>query len=424
MSKINSIISFLLFIFLLGQNTFADCGGRYETIIYNNVDLSDSIQYGQNDQSNGVSLDLHFDIYTGTGDTATDRPVVIMAHGGSFTSGNKTNGEVVEFCEDLAKRGYVAVSMQYRLETNPLAILSEESMVKAVMRAVQDGKALVRFLRANAIDGSNTYGIDHDQIYVGGVSAGGVLGLHLAYMDDSTLLSSNWQTWATSIGGLEGSSGTPGYSSEVSGVVNISGALGDSLYLQPKHTIVPFISFHSEGDGTVIYDYGYPLGVPSLPSLHGSYNLKIRADNLGVHNPFFSYTGAAHPPFLIGGNFDPTILAGHKTEIAAFLYSTLTCNPNNIFGGGTGVATASIGELSVYPNPANGMVKVELPNASIGSHELEVFNSTGQKVIELQGLENSEVSFSTEALSSGIYIIRLENSADPSAVLRTSLIVE
>ena len=55
------------------------------------------------------------DVYTPDGDSYTERPLIIFAHGGSFWSGNKTNPMMVALCESFMKRGYVAASIQYRL---------------------------------------------------------------------------------------------------------------------------------------------------------------------------------------------------------------------------------------------------------------------------------------------------------------------
>ena len=49
---------------------------------------------------------------------------------------------MVALCEAAAKRGYVAISMEYRLGLN---ILSSYSGERAVYRGVQDGSAIIRY---------------------------------------------------------------------------------------------------------------------------------------------------------------------------------------------------------------------------------------------------------------------------------------
>ena len=84
-------------------------------------------------------------------------PVVINIHGGGFKFGDK--GMLSEITgKALLKAGYAVASIDYRL--------SGEAQFPA---AVQDAKAAVRFLRANA----TKYDLNPDKIAVFGQSAGG-----------------------------------------------------------------------------------------------------------------------------------------------------------------------------------------------------------------------------------------------------------
>src|SRR5512146_3202830 len=44
-----------------------------------------------------------------------DRPAVVLIHGGSFETGSKAEGRIVQLCRYLAARGFVAASIDYRL---------------------------------------------------------------------------------------------------------------------------------------------------------------------------------------------------------------------------------------------------------------------------------------------------------------------
>jgi acetyl esterase/lipase len=90
-------------------------------------------------------------------------PAVLLIHGGGFRAGNRQS--YLPTAIKLAERGYVAATMSYRL--------SPRHQFPA---AVEDAKAAVRFLRANAAK----YGIDPDRIGAMGGSAGGTLVLFLA----------------------------------------------------------------------------------------------------------------------------------------------------------------------------------------------------------------------------------------------------
>ena len=119
-------------------------------------------------------------------------PAVLVIHGGAWRAGNKA--DVGPIMAEFTKRGYVAVSPQYRF------------CPKNVFPAqVHDVKAAVRFIKANA----KKYHVDPDRIGAIGFSAGG----HLALMLGLTAASD----------GLEGevSAGAP--DSRVKAVVNYFG---------------------------------------------------------------------------------------------------------------------------------------------------------------------------------------------------------
>ncbi|MFT4970217.1 MAG: para-nitrobenzyl esterase, partial [Chitinophagales bacterium] len=174
---------FTLFLSFFLISTYAQtCAGRYQTEIYNQVDVS-TVDYGSAVNVFGNTQTLQMDIYQAVGDTATDRPVVIFCFGGSFTAGSRTSGELVDFATDLAKRGFVCASIDYRLAGSPLELVIEENIIKVVFSAVQDGKAAIRYFRKD-FDEGNSLGISPDNIFIGGTSAGGILAANLAYVDD------------------------------------------------------------------------------------------------------------------------------------------------------------------------------------------------------------------------------------------------
>ena len=119
-------------------------------------------------------------------------PAVICIHGGGFRAGTREsfNG----LCLQLAERGYVAVTVSYRLAPK-----------YQFPAAVYDVKAAVRWMRANA----EKYQIDPDRIGTTGGSAGG----HLAQFLGVT----------SGVKKFEGDGGNAEYSSSVKCVVNFYG---------------------------------------------------------------------------------------------------------------------------------------------------------------------------------------------------------
>jgi len=167
---------------------------------------------------------LTMDIYTPIGSPATKRPVLIMAHGGSFSGGSKAENTSTEIARRFASRGYTTASINYRLESSILNLTDSNVAAGAVMRAVGDMKAAVRFFRKDAA-GANLYLADTNTVYVGGNSAGAITAVNLAYLNDSLEAPVYIRSQIATNGGVDGNSGNPGYSSKVSGVLNFAGGV-------------------------------------------------------------------------------------------------------------------------------------------------------------------------------------------------------
>ena len=105
---------------------------------------------------------MEMDIVRPSDSSGAPRPAVLMVHGGGFRAGKRES--YLPMAARLAERGYVAATVTYRF--------SPRNQFPA---AVEDVKAAVRFLRANAAK----YGIDPERIGAMGGSAGGHLALFL-----------------------------------------------------------------------------------------------------------------------------------------------------------------------------------------------------------------------------------------------------
>jgi acetyl esterase/lipase len=87
-------------------------------------------------------------------------PLVIMVHGGGFMMGDKSDGTGLAGVDQLLEAGYAVASINYRL--------SSEATYPA---QINDAKAAVRFLRANAAE----YNLNPEKFGAWGASAGGNL---------------------------------------------------------------------------------------------------------------------------------------------------------------------------------------------------------------------------------------------------------
>lgn len=225
---------------------------RYQDSVFANVAVTNNVVYGSAKTHTGATESLDMDIYQPQGDTAQARPLIIWVHGGGFSAGTKDDGDVVFLCRTYARKGYVTASIDYRLQTG---MTTQAVMGAQVVRAVQDAKAAIRYLRAHKAD----LKLDDTRFLMGGTSAGGVVTLGCLFMDPGEI-PSYVDTALT--GGIEGTSGTPGVPSKIHGGINCWGGLGDSTLLYNGGP--PLLSFHGTADHTVPYDIGYSLGNPNL----------------------------------------------------------------------------------------------------------------------------------------------------------------
>ncbi len=310
----------LFTILFIGDLGFSQCNGRYQTEIFSNFTVV-TVNY-----SDVYSDSFHeMDIYMPTGDTVTNRPVIFYMHGGSFSAGSKNMTDCIDFCKIMAKRGYVAISINYRLELNAIQFaLSNSVQYETVLRAVADAKAAIRYMRKDYMNG-DTYGIDPNTFFVGGFSAGGVLAVHLAYINSITDLPTspiNVQNIMTNNGGFEGDAGNNGYSSMVTGVYSFAGGINDLNWIDASD--VPIVSVHGTNDQIVNYNCGPGLNIPTVLDLCGAGAIHPITDNFGIFNDKLIFNGADHNWGLLGDG-DPkfTQAIDFTTD---FLYNLLPCN--------------------------------------------------------------------------------------------------
>jgi len=291
------VLSLLAFV-MLGWDALAQCDGiRYRYRIFEQFEVTPGVLYGSNTGSSGAFVELDMDIYRPVGDSEVNRPVVILAHGGFFLAGSNDGVDVVPLCEDLARMGYVAASISYRLGIDNVFDL-ETSLQEAVLRGVHDAKAAVRFFRRSHAEEGNPWGIDPERIVLGGSSAGGFIALHAAYIDDLSEVPDVIDLAQAGLGGgLEGESGNPGYPSDVLSIINISGAIGDANWMEVGDA--PVVSTHGTADSTVPYGTGPVelLGV-DVTQVDGSWPIHIRAEELGLDHRLVTFEGAGHVPHM------------------------------------------------------------------------------------------------------------------------------
>jgi hypothetical protein len=373
---------------------------RYHDFVFDSITIS-TVKFSD-------TFNLLMDVYQPYGDSLCRRPVLVLAHGGSFISGTRADDNaVVTLCQNFAKRGYVTVSIDYRLGS-ALNMIDSSYAENEVLQAISDGKAAVRYLRKDAYT-TNTFRIDTNLISCGGNSAGGVLFMHYIYITNINQTSPALQTIIANNGGLEGNSGNPGYSSEVNAVLSLAGGLNDPNFIVPGDK--PVAHFQGSADNVVPYVCGLaeqgaiPVRLCGLGSLNQPYitNNVIHVSKV--------YPGAGHVPWQSN-----TAEMTEVDSMSANFLDSITAWPSQIYCGPTAVQNITDDDLiAVYPNPASKGLTISFPELEPYT-KVQLIDGLGRMVTEKQ-VTNLRTVIERNDIASGVYFIRAIKK-DASTVIR------
>jgi hypothetical protein len=464
-------------------------------------------------------------------DSEAERPVVLYFHTGSFLPkglaspmGDRNDSAAVEICTRFAKMGYVAISVSYRVgwaaNSTNLDIRRGTNLL-AVYKSVQDAKTAVRFLRKTYAENNNPLRVNPDYISLIGQGSGGYTVLAYATLDKygevvdpikfqyeasgmgilgnpvqegdpyvDTAIVGDWN----GRGGMVTLTGNntpiglpqvdltapgrnfvnyPSYSDDVNIVVNLGGALGDSLWLEPGET--PIVSAHCRYDFFAPY-YSGMVQVPvagqffpvvdvagshtavRISNTFGNNNALLNAwfqdpisviarnniYNLGNQENLLTFNiKPADPamPFRVNANpwdwWDPTDpLSANETNpniraqsiayidtimgfIGIRIATVLKADGLNV--GGT-VSTSEFSQaapLKVFPNPATDRLNLSLE----GNGEIESVTITdlhGRVVFASQN-RSSQMTIDLNGWSKGLYVLQVRYDQGKSLVEKISV---
>jgi acetyl esterase/lipase len=370
------IVLLLLLTFIL-MDTY---GQRYLTPVFSATTITRNIVYGNALTYKNIPKVLKLDFYEPAGDLLNKRPLIVYMHGGGFTDTNQTRSfpHIAMMCDSFARRGYTMASVDYRLDTS----ISN----RAIINAMHDARAAVRFFKANA----SLYKIDTTNIFIGGESAGAINALSVNYIDQVSELSYPPVAPYSSEGTVEGISGNPGHSSKTKATLCFCG-----------------------GTKTVLFDPVFDTTTmqssdPRLLQLHGTsdplipiqYALEVanRARHVDIPQVFHPLAGATHCPwFWTLPNWQAyldTLI--HFTS--AYLYEDVKTGINK--------EIANEKTISSFPNPFSSSTTLQLS----GNYEhatLTIFNTNGQAVKQIKNISGRTVFLNRDNLPSGIYFMHL-----------------
>jgi dienelactone hydrolase len=189
----------------------------------------------------------------------------VVIHGGGFVGGNMSDPPIAALANVFARRGFVAISIDYRLAPPNTPITQQ-----VIVDAMEDGKAAVRWLRANAA----TLRLDTTRIATCGSSAGAYTALAMAYVPG------------------EGNSGNPGWPSHHHAVIDLWGALQDATVIDLGEP--PVCIVHGTNDQTVPYARATQI--------------VQRAQAIGHPYELHPLQGAGHAPWSLLPQFTPAMV--------------------------------------------------------------------------------------------------------------------
>lgn len=378
---------------------------------FSSVKLTSNIKFADVTNYLGKAMPLNLDIYEPANDNTQARPVIIWIHGGGFRTGSsKTQGYIVNYSNRFAKRGYVCISIEYRLRASS-SMPTQSSEFPALQDAARDANAAINWVKANAA----TYRIDPNLIFVAGGSAGGRTTQTVCQFDgpDPTALytpenlykSASWDKTglianATLWGGLE---------PEMRGWVYPSPPHSIANHLQA--TDVPTIMVHGAADTTILPKESQELNTALLAA--------------GVTTELRIISGATHSCLGEEANISEWVAAFFAKEwkkvndkINSFTYRVLA----NYTTGNTSSNEVSIvysstlstpdlkkkNDIFIYPNPADSTnINVNLKEFNfIDEFNVIIFTFDGKQVFtkKYKPTENIKIELNSK-LSKGIYLI-------------------
>ena len=297
-------------------------------------------------------LDLKLDLYYSKTDLLKNRPCVLLIHGGAFYIGSKESVCENALATSLAKRGYFVASIDYRLGFKPTPADIEMS----AYRAIQDAHAALRFLAHHSMG----IGIDPNQIYVGGTSAGAVASLNVAFMDNderpARILENEKKGLVSKI---EESGNRFTETFAIKAVANMWGAVSDLNIIDPDEKI-PVLSIHGTHDDVVPFEYDFPfrnslmINRMIMDKMYGSKSIHDRLNYLGIRNRLIALPGLGHEPELETYNKLNSYIDTLTSNITQFFYEETA--PSILLPASQLSVSANSPLKSIYYEVSNGTV--------------------------------------------------------------------
>ena len=327
---------------------------------------------------------------------------MITVFGGAFVAGGRDYADMVEYCTRLAKHGYAAASIDYRLIS--LWNINATSLIRDAYMAAQDVSSAIRFFKYHCEE----YRIDPEQVFLLGNSAGSIAILCELFMDENERPAETFEEPDLGPVHSSGFEEYAGVSPAVAGAIPQWGGVMD-LDVISEGEYVPLCMIHGTDDTNVPYDSGYCYNgmLPGvMPYMYGSHPIAGRLDEIGITDyEFHPFEGEGHAFYLV-----PVLYTLIEEKFDACFNITRDFLYNHL------VFPTSIPEIAetmvqVYPNPANTLMTIYFGEVL----DDRIFSTVVTDMMGRSMFSESQASLpftmDVSHWPSGVYVIRLEQGS-------------
>ncbi|WP_215224662.1 alpha/beta hydrolase [Echinicola shivajiensis] len=254
--------------------------------------------------------ELYFDYYPAN--TGNSQKSIVFVHGGGF-SGGSPEGQA-PFAEEMQKRGYSVFVISYRLYAKGHGFgcdFPTPEKLKAIRYAAEDAVSATRFIVEHAED----YGVDSEQIYLAGSSAGAEAILQVLFNPFKSSMPEAFYI-------------AEGFTFK--GAMSFAGAVLD-LRLVNRENWIPLLLYHGSNDQLVPYEtaphHFCPGTSPGYMMLFGSMSIYEKAKSLGLSVELHAYRDGGHEisnamfrAFDVMDNFIKNTPAPESDEVWYYLH--------------------------------------------------------------------------------------------------------
>jgi len=215
--------------------------------------------------------------------TAGKYPLIVLAHGGAFQAGDKKI--FADTCFELAKRGFVAATINYRIGWNERREYGKcrgdsWDLLRAWYNGVQDMNRAIQTLI------TQIPAIDSNCVFVGGSSAGAALALGVSYVKQNDV-----DEWRPEYHQLYGKLNTGQQNFKIKGCISMWGAM---LSTRAMKTTIPALFLHGTSDESIPFDSSFYLKCRIYPKTVGARPIARKLEELNVPYHFYAKKGAGH----------------------------------------------------------------------------------------------------------------------------------